>query len=158
MHFHDIKRQVFQNFAALRVVKTMVRDHPVAPPQQVCSVPINKLLSAILLRVHIIKCHEWSCQIIFALCWNRHYFPRRRHLWNNSLFLRKFGFDFKSANFGVTILVSILEFSYDNALRWMPWRPTDHKSTCVNLNPDLCRHMVSLGRKSNDDCDGWIMW
>ena len=50
--------------------------------------------------------------------------------------------------------------SYDNVLRWMPQNLTDDKSTLVqvwlggirqqaicwvNVDPDLCRHMASLG-------------
>ena len=78
----------------------------------------------------------------------------------NSLAPGKSGFNFKSVIFHLVLLIGIFRSYDDNALRWMSRDLSEDKSTLVqvrawcghqqaitwaNVDPDLCRHMASLG-------------
>ena len=85
------------------------------------------------------------------------------------------GFNFKSAIFNLVLLIGIFR-SYDNALRWMSWDLSEDKSalgqemawchqvsqqaiTWANVDPDLCRHMASLGHNlSSLSAGSFIAW
>ena len=52
---------------------------------------------------------------------------------------------FKNVIFNLVLLIGLCRSSNGNALRWMPKKFTDDKSTMVQVDWVLCRHVVSLG-------------
>ena len=62
--------------------------------------------------------------------------------WVNSLAPGRTGCHFKTANFNLVLLIVIFTSSKDNALRWMPRKLTDDKSTLVQVMA-RCRQATS---------------